>query len=107
MIYVKRGAKMSKNYESMSLKEIFLAGKKHSVVVPVHLRGADVANNPKALEEARQYLVSQLNTLYIKMMLKRLLWIAVVVLLVACAILTVTTVHYVQQRPKTVVPAVY
>lgn len=92
-----------KSFESMSLKEIFLAGKDKGVVVPVHLRGTNAANDPRMLEEARQYLVAQLNELYVKQMIKRIANLLLAILVVSMAILLILGVQYYEKsHPKKV-----
>lgn len=89
---------MSKTYESMSLKEVFLAGKKAGIMVPIHLRSTDTAHDPKLLEEARQYLVSQLNALYIKRMVQRTFWVAVSAMVLSALLVVYFLWQYIQQH---------
>lgn len=81
-------------YESMELKEIFQAGKKAGIVVPLHLRGPNAIHDPKLLEEARQYLVTQLNALYLKKMAKQTQRIVVLTLIIVIATLAMVVFFY-------------
>lgn len=86
----------------MNLKEVFLAGKREHIAVPLHLRNANAANDPRLLEEARQYLVNELNKVYLKRMANRLLWVGVTIATLLFLLLALSFLRYWQDTHQTV-----